>query len=133
MPQTSGSVPSAGSDRRAPLLAHAPGPGDVPAVGRRFVVLYTLAYASTSLVLIAPLLVTLALKVQDLVGPKRAPSSLALVVGIGALVAMVGNPFFGRLSDRTTSGFGMRRPWMVLGLLGGTAGVLVVALAPALP
>ena len=99
-------------------------------MGWPFIVLYALAFMSTSLVLIAPLLVTLALKVNSLVGIKQAPNSLALVTGIGALVAMVGNPFFGRMSDRTSSRWGMRRPWMVIGLLGGSIGVLVVALAP---
>ena len=98
-----------------------------------FLALYTLAFASTSLLLIAPLLVTLALKVQELAGATRAPASLALVASIGALVAMVGNPFFGRMSDRTSSRFGMRRPWMLVGLLGGTAGILVVAVAPSIP
>ena len=43
------------------------------------------------------------------------------------------NPFFGRMSDRTSSRWGMRRPWMLLGLLGGSLGILVVALAPSVP
>ena len=102
----------------------------LPRVGWGFVALYTLAYAGTSLVLIAPLLVTLALKVNSLVGIDRAPTSLALVTGVGALLAMVGNPFFGRMSDRTSAKLGMRRPWMVVGVGGGSLGVLVVALAP---
>jgi hypothetical protein len=42
-----------------------------------------LAYMSTSLLFIAPLLVTLALKVNSLVGIERAPDSLALVAGTG--------------------------------------------------
>jgi MFS family permease len=88
---------------------------------------------STSLLFIAPLLVTLALKVNSLVGIDRAPSSLALVAGTGALVAMVGNPFFGKMSDRTASRLGMRRPWMVIGLTGGSVGILIVALAPSIP
>jgi MFS family permease len=46
---------------------------------------------------------------------------------------MVGNPFFGRMSDRTTSPLGMRRPWMVTGLAGGSLGILIVALAPSIP
>src|SRR6266849_9107636 len=46
---------------------------------------------------------------------------------------MFGNPFFGRMSDRTWSRLGMRRPWMVIGLVGGTLGILVVALAPNIP
>ena len=99
-------------------------------VGWGFIALYALAYLGTSLVLIAPLLVTLALKVNTLVGIEQAPSSLALVTGVGALLAMVGNPFFGKMSDRTLSPLGMRRPWMVIGLAGGCLGVLVVALAP---
>ena len=101
-------------------------------VGWGFISLYTLAYISTSLVFIAPLLVTLALKVNSLVGIERAPNSLALVAGIGALLAMVGNPFFGKMSDRTSSRLGMRRPWMVIGLVGGSLGILVVALAPSI-
>jgi MFS family permease len=81
-------------------------------------------------VFIAPLLVTLALKVNSLVGIERAADSLALVAGIGALLAMFGNPFFGKMSDRTSSRLGMRRPWMVIGLAGGSLGILIVALAP---
>ena len=78
-------------------------------VGWGFIVPYTLAYMSTCLVFLAPALVTLALKVNSLVGIEQAPKSLALVTGIGALVSMVGNPLFGRMSDRTTSKWGMRR------------------------
>src|SRR4029453_2991909 len=89
-------------------------------VGWGFISLYTLAFISTSLLFLAPLLVTLALKVNSLVGIEQAPSSLAVVTGTGALLAMVGNPFFGKLSDRTTSPLGMRRPWMGIGLVGGS-------------
>ena len=47
-------------------------------VGWGFISLYTLAYMSTSLLFIAPLLVTLALKVDSLVGIKLAPDRLAV-------------------------------------------------------
>jgi MFS family permease len=100
-------------------------------VGWVFIASYAAAFLATTLVLIAPLLVTLALKVNGLVGAERAASSLSLIVSVGALVAMVGNPLFGRLSDRTTSRWGMRRPWILIGLVGGTVGTLVVAMAPA--
>ena len=66
-------------------------------------------------------------------GIKAAPGSLALVSGIGALVSIFGNPFFGRMSDRTSSRLGMRRPWMVIGLVGGTIGVAIVSVAPNIP
>src|SRR5438874_3978138 len=68
-----------------------------------FLALYTLAFTSTNLLFLAPLLVTLALKVNALVGISQAPQSLALVASIGALLSMVGNPIFGRMSDRTSS------------------------------
>jgi MFS family permease len=99
-------------------------------VGWGFIVLYTPAYLSTSLLFLAPVLVSLALKVNSLVGIERAPNSLALVAGVGALLAMFSNPFFGMLSDRTSSRFGMRRTWMVIGLAAGSLGILIVALAP---
>jgi MFS family permease len=102
-------------------------------VGRGFIVLYTLAYAGASLLLLAPLLVSLALKVNSLVGIDRAPAALALVTGVGSLLAMVANPFFGRMSDRTSSPWGMRRPWMLAGLAGGCLGIVTVALAPGIP
>ena len=45
------------------------------------------AYLSTSLVFIAPLLVTLALRVIPLVGIEQAPKSLGLIAGLGSLLA----------------------------------------------
>jgi MFS family permease len=115
----------------APLpTVHPAGAAEPPRVGWRFITLYTLAFMSSCLMLIAPLLVTLALKVNALVGTERAPASLALVAGVGSLLAMVANPFFGHLSDRTTSRLGRRRPWMLVGLVGGTLGIATVALAP---
>jgi MFS family permease len=119
--------------RPAAEVALEPDPPAAHRVGWGFISLYALAYMSTSLLFIAPLLVTLALKVDSLVGIERAPSSLALVAGVGALLAMVGNPFFGKMSDRTASRLGMWRPWMVIGLVGGSLGILVVALAPNIP
>jgi MFS family permease len=111
-------------------------PAEAPAVqpvGWGFIARYTAAYMGTCLVFLAPLLVTLALKVNSLVGIGNAPASLAVVAGVGAFLAMLANPFFGRMSDRTSSPWGMRRPWMVIGLVGGSAGILVVALAPTIP
>jgi MFS family permease len=104
-----------------------------PPVRRVFVLLYALAYVGTILLFLAPLLVSLSLKVNALVGTDRAPNSLSLVAGTGAFLAMFANPFFGKMSDRTASRLGMRRPWMVIGLIGGSVGILVVALAASIP
>jgi MFS family permease len=102
-------------------------------VGWGFISLFTLAYMSANLVFQAPILVTLPLKISSLVGIKQAPGSLALVASVGAFVAIFGNPFFGRMSDRTSSRLGMRRPWMVIGVVGGTLGVAIVSFAPSIP
>jgi MFS family permease len=105
-------------------------PTEQQRVGWGFVLLYMLAYTGTSLLFLAPLLVSLALKVNDLVGIDAAPGRLALVTSVSSLLAMVANPFFGRLSDRTSSPWGMRRPWMVVGVAAGSLGILTVAFAP---
>jgi MFS family permease len=117
-------VPGASDTSPAAHLKHA------RPVSWTFIALYAAAYLATSLVFIAPLLVTLALKIDSLVDADRAASNLSLVAATGSLVALVANPLFGRLSDRTTSRWGMRRPWMMVGLAGGSFGILVVALAP---
>jgi MFS family permease len=118
----------------ASTIAPAPGLGDGPGrsatgttsvpsrVGWPFITLYAVSYTGGSLLFLAPLLVSLALKVNDLVGIDAAPRNLATVAGIGSLLAIVANPLFGRLSDRTVSRTGMRRPSMVTGVVLGAAG-----------
>ena len=112
-----------------PAPVEAPGVSGRDRVGLGFVVLYALAFMASCLMLIAPLLVTLALRVGDLVGAAAAPGRLALALAVGSFLALFANPLFGKLSDRTTSRFGMRRPWMLLGLAGGTVGIATIAYA----
>ena len=97
-------------------------------VGRVFMAVYGLAYTGLWMALLSPILVGLAMRVR-VIDPAHADDSLSLVVGVGALTALFANPFFGRLSDRTTSRYGMRRPWLIGGALGGAAGLMVVAQA----
>jgi len=73
----------AASDRTAAEAALEPSSPAARRVGWGFISLYTLAYMSTNLLFLAPLLVTLALKVDALVGNQRAPASLALVAAVG--------------------------------------------------
>jgi MFS family permease len=93
-----------------------------------FMTVYGLAYTGLWMALLSPILVGLAMRVR-LIDPAHADDGLSLVVGVGALTALFANPFFGRLSDRTTSRYGMRRPWLIGGALGGAAGLLIVAQA----
>ncbi len=53
---------------------------------------------------------------------------LAVVTGAGAFVAVVANPLAGALSDRTTSRFGRRRPWVFWGSLIGALGIIALTL-----
>ena len=101
-------------------------------VGWGFVLVYALAYAGTWLALLTPVLVTMALRVRR-ISPVDDTQNLSLVLGVGALFALIGNPLFGQLSDRTTSRFGMRRPWLLGGMLCGAAALLLIAVADSIP
>ena len=102
-------------------------------VGWGFISLYTLAFLSTSLLFLAPAAGHVGVEGELAGGTERAPNSLALVGGSGHCVAIVGNPFFGRMSDRTSSPLGDAPAVDGVGLLGGSLGILVVALAPTIP
>jgi MFS family permease len=97
-------------------------------VGWRFVLVYALAYTGTWIALLTPVLITISLKIRQLT-PGEAASTHSLVLGLGAFFALVSNPLFGRLSDRTGSRFGMRRPWLIGGVLCGAVALLIVARA----
>jgi MFS family permease len=101
-------------------------------VGWLFIAVYGIAYTGLWMALLPPILTGLTMRVREL-APTHATGSLSLVVGVGALMALFGNPFFGRLSDRTTSRFGMRRPWLIVGALGGVVGLAVIATAVSIP
>src|SRR3954468_4199740 len=84
-----------------------------PLARHALIALYVLAYAGTWVAVQAPVLVSLPLQVEKL-SPAHPAQSLSLVLGLGSLVAF-GSPIFGRLSDRSHSRFGRRRPWLVAG------------------
>jgi MFS family permease len=93
---------------------------------------FALASYGTWLALLTPVVVTLALRVQQ-VDPVNKERSLGLILGVGAFLATVANPLIGRLSDRTMSRFGRRRPWMIGGALGGFVGLTIIATVPTVP
>lgn len=62
--------------------------------------------------------------------PGNKETALGVVVGAGAAFAVVASPLFGALSDRTTSRYGRRLPWVVGGVLTGALCLLLVAFAP---
>lgn len=58
--------------------------------------------------------------------------TLAVVVAPGLIVALLSNPFFGLLSDRTPGRLGRRRPYILGGTLVNIVGLALMALAPLL-
>ncbi|MEV6733926.1 MULTISPECIES: MFS transporter [unclassified Streptomyces] len=97
-------------------------------VGGRWVGALSLANLGVWVGWFGPLQLLLARQAEQLT-PDHKASTLALVTGVGAAVSMVANPVFGALSDRTTSPAGRRIPWVVAGVAGGAAGLLVLARA----
>ncbi|WP_345375869.1 MFS transporter [Frondihabitans cladoniiphilus] len=79
--------------------------------------------------LLPPLLVTIAVRLNEM-NPTSAAGNVSLVLGVGAFFAFVANPIGGRLSDRTMSRFGMRKPWIIVGVLVGYVGIVLIATAP---
>ncbi|MDX6390531.1 MAG: hypothetical protein QOJ73_1594 [Streptosporangiaceae bacterium] len=96
-------------------------------VGRRWVALIALANLGLYLGYIGPISVLLPNQVQAIAGSGSKVAALGWVTGIGAVVAMISNPVAGALSDRTTSRFGRRRPWIVCGALAGAAALVLLA------
>jgi MFS family permease len=100
-------------------------------IGWGFISIYAAAYAGTWLAVLTPIMVTLALRARQL-APTGSEYGLSLVLGVGALFALVSNPLVGWLSDRTSSPWGMRRPWLIGGALGGVLSLWLVSIAPSI-
>jgi MFS family permease len=104
-------------------------PGTTPAKTPRG---YTPGLAAVNfgvyLALLTPVMVSMAFKVQHL-DPANTEGSLGLVMGVGAAFALIANPLVGRLSDRTTSRWGMRRPWILGGAIVGLGGFVLIGAA----
>jgi MFS family permease len=98
---------------------------------RGLVAFYALGYVGAYVALITPVATTLALKVAEL-DPVGKGASLGLISAVGAFFALVTNPLAGAVSDRTTSRFGRRRPFIAMGTAGGVIGLGVVGFAPSI-
>ncbi|MFE7605308.1 MFS transporter [Brachybacterium paraconglomeratum] len=81
--------------------------------------------------LMGPATVSIQIKASQLASsPAEAASITAFAVAPGALAAVIFNALGGRISDRSTSRFGRRRPWLIIGSLGMLGGLALIALAP---
>lgn len=78
--------------------------------------------------LLAPVMVSMQLKVNTLTSdPVQQASMMGKILPWGALAALIFNVLGGRLSDRTTSRWGRRRPWIIGGSIGLLLSLLIVA------
>lgn len=107
-------------------------PRTAPPASAGFITAFVAAVLGVAVATLAPLSVTLALRIQQL-DPDNAPASLSLVLGVAAVVALLSGPFFGQLSDRTTSRWGMRRPWLLGGLAVGLIGLVILSASASIP
>jgi MFS family permease len=60
----------------------------------------------------------------------HTPFTLAVVAAPGLVVALLANPFFGLLSDRTPGRFGRRRPYILVGTVLNVVGLVAMAFLP---
>lgn len=100
----------------------------VEAVPRRWVAAVTLAGLGLWAGFFGPIQVLLAQQAQ-VVSSGHKELVFGVVTGVGSAVSVVANPLFGALSDRTTSRFGRRLPWVVAGALLGALALVLLATA----
>lgn len=104
----------------------------VETVPRRWVAWITLAGLGLWAAFFGPIQVLLAQQAEA-VSPGHKEFVFGLVTGLGSAVSVVANPLFGALSDRTTSRWGRRVPWVAGGAVTGAASLLLLAGADSIP
>src|SRR5919112_3219007 len=97
-------------------------------VGAKFTLGLVVAQFVFFVALLGPAIVGIAVKVNSIVPEAERTSAVAVVAGFGAAAAFIANVLFGRFSDRTTSRWGRRRPWIVGGTAVMTLAFVVMAL-----
>ncbi|MFC8371274.1 MFS transporter [Streptomyces sp. NPDC057238] len=102
-----------------------------PVPSRGFIAGLITAQCLSFAAVFTPILVSLSLRVSEL-DPQHKTASLSRVLAVGAVLALIANPLFGALSDRTTSRFGRRRPWLLAGALVTALGTLLCGTATGL-
>jgi len=100
-----------------------------PYTGRWFFVLSVYWFA-TAFKWTLVLFVLLPARVAELVPAAEKASRLGLLFGVGAVMATVGPPLFGYLSDRLPSRKGRRLPYLAVGAVLTAFALLLMAYAP---
>lgn len=100
-----------------------------------FVAAYLLAQLFFFIALLGPAIVAIQVKAISMFPGDNAAQTNAIsqIAGLGALGAVFANVIFGQISDRTTWSWGRRRPWLVIGILGMTVGLIMMGLFNTVP
>lgn len=101
---------------------------DMPPVTASYIWLLVFAVFGVFMAFVTPIAISLAIRVEDL-APGR-DEYLGYITGAGGITAVLAAPLFGRLSDRTRSRLGRRRPYLIGLTAVGVVALLVMALAP---
>ncbi|NTI24400.1 MFS transporter [Rhizobium rhizogenes] len=91
-----------------------------------FLAKYAIAYCGLFVALLTPVAMTLAIRIGALDATGKG-ASLGSILGLGALFALIANPLFGQISDRTQSPLGRRKPWIVAGVIIGSLAQVAIA------
>jgi MFS family permease len=95
-------------------------------VGARFIGTLALANLALWMGFFTPIQLLLPEQLEDIDAAGKV-AALGWVTGAGAAVAVLVTPLAGALSDRTTSRWGRRRPWLVGGTLLAAAALAVLS------
>lgn len=98
--------------------------GFISALSLAYIALF-LCYGS-----IGGLLLPLQISTLD---PANKVADLGIVTSISVLLALISNPLAGAFSDRTTSCFGRRRPWIFVGTVASALALFILLTAQTVP
>lgn len=97
-------------------------------VGPGWIAAVVIVHIGINVGFFAPIQVLLGLHAEQLDASQKN-AILSLVTGVGAAVSLVANPLFGALSDRSTSKFGRRIPWVFFGTICAALALLLMSTA----
>lgn len=110
-------------------IANKPVPGEKQ--GKAFMPTFVIAWAGMTAVLGACYAAAIPSVLKQW-NEATAEINLAAVLLWGGVIVVIVTPLSGWLSDRTMSRMGMRRPWIIIGVVIGSVGIAVLAVAGSL-
>ena len=126
------STPTSGAVGEAEPLVSPVGPAGVDRRSVHRTIAVVLIAAIGMYVMMLTLSTALSLRIAT-IDPTNKETTYGLAVSVGALLMLVTVPLGGALSDRTTSRYGRRRPWIVGCLVPALLAAAVIGLVSSIP